>query len=172
MEVTRFQLKEALKMANLELETWRMQFDGSLHAFPDEKKVTPQGVMDNVSDLERRVATLQTAQSYFNLNVEVQVGDETMVLEQAIKMVGGAGRSSSMWRKAAGAKRRRPSYYNDMDLTRKADEERAVPTITNEEALGLAKDAEKLASRLRGAIAVGNTMKMDIAFVEPEWFAA
>lgn len=171
MELTGFQLKEALKMANLELETWRMQFDGSLHAFPDEKKASPQEVMANIADLERRVAVLQTAQSFYNLNVEVQVGEEVMVLEQAIKMVGGAGRSSSMWRKAAGAKRRR-HYYHDPELTRKADEERAQPTITNEEALNLAKEAEKLASRLRGAIAVGNTMKMDIAFVEPEWLAA
>jgi hypothetical protein len=170
MEVTGLQIKEALKMANLELETWRLQFDESLHAFSDEEKAKPVEVMANVAELEFRVAQLQTAQSKFNLDTIVKVGSREMPLEMAIKMVGGAGRSSAMWRRAAGAKRRR-GYFSEPNLTRNKDEEQAMPTITNVEALNLAKKAERFASQLRGAIALGNTRKVDIAGLQPEWFA-
>jgi len=164
MEVTGFQIKEALKMKNLELDAVRLQFDDSLHAFKDEKKLSPQEVMTQVTQLEQEIALLQTAQSIFNLTVEVLVGKTTMTLEQAIKMVGGAGRSSGMWRKAAGSRRRR-GYYNEPSLSRRADEEQAVPTIDRAEALQHAKSAEKFASQLRGAIAVGNTKKVNVNLV-------
>jgi len=161
MEVTGFQIKEGLKMKNLELEAIRLQFDDSLHAFEDEEKLGPKEVMDTVSKLEQEIALLQTAQSIFNLEVIVEVGEATMPLECAIKLVGGAGRSSGMWRKAAGARKRR-GYYNEPSLSRRADEEQARPTITRADALQLAKAAEKFASQLRGAIAVGNTKKVNI----------
>jgi len=166
MEVSGFQIKEALKMKNLELDAVRLQFDDSLHAFKDEKKMSPQEIMTEVSKLEQEIAVLQTAQRIFNLETIVKVGEATMPLEAAIKLVGGAGRSSGMWRKAAGSRRRR-GYYNEPSLSRRADEEQAQPTVSRAEALQFAKEAEKFASQLRGAIAVGNTQKVDIDSVTP-----
>jgi hypothetical protein len=169
MEITGYKLKEALKMASLEKETVLTQFDETLYAFKGEKKPSPEEISDRVSYLETKIATLQTAQSQYNLNIMVSVQGEEMSLQQAIKMVGGAGRLSKMWRSAAkGSKRDR--WERQSSVTRKTDEEIALPTITKQDTMQRAKEAELFASRLRSAISTGNTNKVDIPWVGESLF--
>ncbi len=167
MEVTGYQLKEALKMKNLELATIQTQFDDSLHKFEDEEDKSPGTVAEHIAMLEEHVAELQTAQSYYNLQVTVKLHKNMIEipLEKAIKLVGGAGRLSKMWRSAAkGDKLDR--WDRRIHMTRKSDEEVAKPTISKAEALERAKKAESYASQLRNAIALGNTTKVAIDWLD------
>ena len=166
MEITGYQIKEALKMVSLEKETVLTQFDETLYAFAGEKKPSPEEISDRVAYLETKIATLQTAQSQYNLHVQVSVQGEDMTLQQAIKMVGGAGRLSKMWRSAAKGNKR----DHATTVTRKTDEEIAQPTITKQDSMVRAKAAEMFASRLRSAIAVGNTNKVNIPWVDESLF--
>lgn len=164
MEITGYQLKEALKMTSLELSTIQSQFEDTLFKFDDEDKETPAVIADKISTLEAKIAKLQTAQSHYNMSVNVIVQGKTLLLEEAIKHVGGAGRLSKTWRTASkGTTRDR--WTSIQAATRKEGEEKAKPTITKAEALEKAKDAEKFASALRSAIAVGNTTKVSIDWV-------
>ena len=167
MEVTGYQLKEALKMTSLELSTIQSQFEETLFKFDDEDKETPEEIANKIYTLELKIAKLQTAQSFYNMAVEVDVQKIKFLLEEAIKCVGGAGRLSKMWRTASKGKTR--DRWSDLQAaTRKEGEERAKPTITKMQALGKAKEAEKLASALRSAIAIGNTAKVSIDWVDED----
>jgi hypothetical protein len=165
MDVDGNQLKEALKMASLELSIVKTQFEDTLFKFDDEEKESPGDVADRIDELESRIAKLQTAQSLYNLSIEVEVLGETMLLEEAIKRVGGAGRLSKTWRNAS-AGRVRDRWSTLQASVRKDGEETAKPTITKLEALGKAKAAEKFASALRSAISTGNTVKVTIDWVD------
>jgi hypothetical protein len=166
MNVTGYQLKEALKMKTLELSTVQTQFDESLHKFEgDEDKISPQEIVGKIASLEEEIAELQTAQSYYNLQVTIHVGDLPMKLEKAIKLVGGAGRVSKMWRSASKGQMRERWERHSL-VVRRADEEVAKPTISKNEALDRAKEAERFASRLRNSIAVGNTTTVAIDWLD------
>ena len=165
MEVTGYQLREALKMASLELETVKTQFDESLYAFADEKKESPEDISTRIEELETKVATLQAAQEFYNQRVTVDVAGKEMLLAVAIKLVGGAGRVAKMWKHAAkGAVRDRWSRHQS--VIRKTDEEMAKPTIDKADALKLAVQREHYAASLRSAIAYGNTTKVAVDFVD------
>ena len=169
MLLTGYTLKEAIKMAGLELDAVRSGFDESLFVFAGDKKENPVEVAKKIEELEAKVANLQTAQAEYNLSVTVSVkgaGNEPsdMPLGAAIRLVGGMGRLAKMWRTAARGKTR-DRWDRSRVETRSKDVEVAEPTITKTEALDQAKNYEKLASALRSAIAVGNTTKLDIAWV-------
>jgi len=148
----------------LELATVSSTFEESLYKFEGEDKQTPQEVADNITKLEREISTLQTAQSRYNLGVTVVVGatKEKLTLEQAVKLVGGAGRVAKLWRNAAKGEKRDRYGYGDRVKTRKADEVTATATVTREEALTKARNAESFAGSLRNAIAFGNTTELDL----------
>jgi len=165
MDVDGNQLKEALKMASLELSIVKTQFEDTLFKFDDEEKESPGDVANRIDELESRIAKLQTAQSLYNLSIEVEVLGEVMLLEEAIKRVGGAGRLSKTWRTAS-AGHVRDRWSTLQASVRKDGEETAKPTITKLEALEKAKAAEKFASALRSAISTGNTVKVTIDWVD------
>lgn len=170
MEVTGYMLKEGLKMKSIELSSIQTLFNESLYKFPDEKKMSPQEVVAAIVALEEDISLLQTAQSYYNLNVKVTVNKiGKLSLEQAIKLVGGAGRVSKMWRTAAKGNTRDRWSMSNVDVRRK-DEEIASPTIKKEEALQHAKNAERYASSLRSAIALGNTTTVEIDWIDESLF--
>lgn len=170
MEVTGYMLKEVLKLKSIELQAVQSLFDESLYKFEDENKMDPSEVVSNIQKLEEEISILQTAQSYYNLQVKVNIVDKKITLEQSIKLVGGAGRISKMWRNAA-AGNTRDKWGRGRIETRKVDEERAISTLTNVEALNYAKEAEKIASALRSAIAVGNTEKVNIDWIDAGLFS-
>ncbi len=170
MLVTGYRLKEAIKMTTLELNAVQSQFDGSLHVFKGEEDDSPFKISDRIKELELNVVDLQTAQDHYNLSVKIKVGKEIWQLARAIKAVGGAGRIAKMWRTAAYGKKT-DSWDRQRSLTRNKDEEVAKPTVKKQEALEESRNAEKYASQLRNAIAIGNTDAIDIAWVTPELFA-
>lgn len=165
MKVSGIQLKEAIKMAGLELDIVRSQFNDSLHKFKDETKPHPANVASRIESLEEKLGLLQTAQRYFNLNVTGTFLGREITLENAVKIVGGKGRVAKMWRQAA-----RGAEVDKWDrrqaLTRKADEEKAEPTITQDEALQKAKETERKASDLRALIAKANAQEIEIEWLD------
>lgn len=166
--VTGHQLKEALSLKQLELATIQTQFDESLFAFKDEKKDHPNDIVNHINKLEHEIAMLQTAQTFYNLNVKVKLGgmDREVPLTYAIKIVGGAGRIAKMWRTAAKGQQR-DRWDRLQATTRRTDEVQAEPVMDKKEALDKAKEAEKFAGSVRSAIATGNTEKMHIDFLDP-----
>ena len=170
MKVTGYMFKEALKMHSLTLSTVQTQFDESLHIFEgDSNREHPKSIVDKIRKLEHMIATLQTGQSEYNLAVQVKVGDKDMPLELAIKLVGGAGRISKMWRSASKG-RVRDRWDSSRIVSRNKDEEIAQPTITKNDALEEAIGAEKFALRLRSAISTGNTVEAEISSLDPGLF--
>ena len=175
MEITGYMLKEAIKMAGLELDAIRSGFDDSLFAFDGDEKQDPVGIAKETATLEGKVAHLQTAQAEYNLTVTVSVKgidgvSAPMSLGAAIRLVGGMGRLAKMWRTAARGKIR-DRWDRQRVETRSADLVVAHPTVTKADALIQAKTYEKFASALRNAIAVGNTTKLDIAWVDTSLLA-
>lgn len=165
MDITGYQIREALKMKTLELSTVQTQWDESLYTFEGETKETPLEIIDRIIKLEADISYLQTAQDYYNLQVIVKIADEKMTLSQAIKTVGGAGRVSKMWRNASKGIVR-DSWDSRRTISRNKDDIIAEPTIKKIDALNEAKRAEKLASQLRTAIATGNTTVVAIDWVD------
>jgi len=170
MDVTGYKLKEALKLKTIELQSVQSLFDESLYKFEGEEKLSPMDVVAQIKTLEDQIAKLQTAQSYYNLQVIVIINGERGFLETAIKLVGGAGRVSKMWRTAS-AGRTRDKWDRSQIATRRTDEITAEPTVKKVDALEKAKEAEKFASSLRSAIAVGNTSIVDIAWIDEKLFS-
>lgn len=162
-KVNGYKLKEVIKAKQLELATVSSQFDESLNKFEDESKDTPTNIAGNIARLEDELSALQTVQSKYNLAVQLKVGDRTITLEQAVKMVGGAGRVSKLWRKAAQGEKK--DYYH-RDTKRLEGEVHAKPTVTKAEALQFAKTAESFAGALRNAIATGNTQEVELEIPE------
>ena len=170
MEVTGYKLKEALKLKTIELQSVQSLFDESLYKFEDEDKLLPEEVVKRIVELENQIALLQTAQSYYNLQVKVDVLGKEELLENVIKLVGGAGRVSKMWRTASKG-RTRDRWDRSNIVTRRTDEVMAEPTVDKITALEKAKEAEKFASALRSAIAVGNTNIVDIDWIDEKLFS-
>jgi hypothetical protein len=169
MQVNGYKIREALKMKALELTTIQSQFDESLFIFEGDQKESPIDISDKITKLEVEIAMLQAAQSEYNLKVKVEVEGKTLPLEAAVKMVGGAGRLSKMWRTAAGgAKRER--WDRGFPTTRNKEDVVAQPTISKSKALELAKAAERLAASLRNAIAVGNNTVVAIDWIGESLF--
>lgn len=169
MKVTGYLLREKVREWELRRNMANEQFSASLKKFPDEVKRTPVEVVSDFEKAEKAIAYLQAAQARYNLGVQVNVLGETMTLCEAVKRIGGAGRAEALWRSAAGGKKDRYAYRND-DEVRKADEVRAVATITQEEAAKQATRAAKYAGAMRAAIATGNAtvvdMELDTALIE------
>lgn len=169
MQVNGYKLREALKMKALELATIQTLFDESLYVFEGEEKESPKAISDKITKLEVAIAMLQAAQSEYNLAVKVEIEGKTLPLEAAVKMVGGAGRLSKMWRTAAqGNKRDR--WDRGFPTTRNKEDLIAQPTISKSDALEQAKAAEKLAAALRNAIAVGNNTVVAIDWIGESLF--
>jgi len=165
MKVTGYKIREALKMAQLELSTIGSQFGDSLFCFEGEAKPSPKNIIISIQQLERNIARLQTAQAMYNLTVMITVGHERLTLEEAIKRVGGAGRISKMWRVAAQGNQV-DKWELRQSMSRKTDEIQAQPTISKIEALEETKVSEKYASALRNAIAIGNTTEVTLDSID------
>ena len=168
MIVTGYQLQHAIREAEHMKNLAASQWDGCLHAFEDDEKLSPDQVMEKYRAEEERLAKLQTAQAKYNLGIEVEVLGEKMTLCRAIKLVGGAGRAEKMWRTAA-AGEKRDRYSLRSDMTRSKDEVRAERTISVEDALARAKKAARYAAALREAIQVANATKHEIE-LDPSLF--
>jgi hypothetical protein len=168
MKTTGYGLREAIKFHKLRSDEAAASFDGTLKAFADDKKDSPQTVVTRYLSAEACIARLQTAQAEYNLSVPVTVDGVTITLSEAIKRIGGLGRAEKMWRSVSNPKKDRYSspYEDSRDPTR----ETAKPTITTTEALALSSGTAKRASRLRAAIATANTVEVELKDLDPALF--
>jgi hypothetical protein len=165
--VTGYKLRSALKSLELKLGAVNRVFVDSLVAFPGEKKLTPKEAMELVKTTEVKISKLQAAQSLYNTKVEVEVLGNKMLLSEAVKRVGGAGRIVALWKKASGQtsepghRRYETPIYERMQV-RENDKQYSERTVTDLEATDMAVEAEKFASALRGAIAEGNGKSVEL----------
>lgn len=166
MKITGYRLREALRKWQLRRDAATSQFEGSLAKFKDESKAPPGDIARRIAEAEAAICHLQLAQAQYNARVVITaVGGGPMVLLAAIKAVGPLTRAEKMWRSAAGVDettKKRRTIYSGILATRSKDNEAAEPTITPDEAAKHAEAAGRELSRLREAIAAGNTHEVEI----------
>lgn len=160
MQTDGYALREAIKQWELRKGVAEKAFSGSLHKFKDEYKEDPDQVVEAYQKAEDAIAKLQVAQMRYNLAVKVEVQGESMTLAEAIKRSGAAGRIEKMWKGAT--PQERTLRYGDDGLTRVAGQERAEPTISPKEVLGLTSLAGKKSGAFRATIAKANALKVEI----------
>lgn len=168
MRVTGYSLREAIKQHELRRDTAARSFKGSLKAFPDDEKETPQAIVDQFTKSEQAIARLQVAQMKYNLVIAVEVLGEKITLAEAIKRVGGLGRTEKMWRTALGPKEDRYAVYDEN--VRDPNKVIAKNTIAQSDAVRLAAEAGKKAGAMRAAIAQGNGREVEIEDLDPSLF--
>lgn len=164
MNVTGYTLREAIKIKNIELSSLASQFTESLQYFEPEEKPNPVDIANKIVKLESDLSLLQTFQSWYNLNVTVELEGNIIPLETAVKLVGGLSRLASYWRKAAQGSEIVMSRFSRNQNTRSKDDLIAKPSITKSEALSLTKEAEKRCSSLRSKIAMANSNEKTLPF--------
>lgn len=158
-----YKLREMLRAAELTLEMYVAEFESSKNAFEGEDvKRKLVDVSNDIKSQELLVAKLQELQQEYNQNVNVKVQGNDMTLTMAVKLQGGAGRQSKMWRVLAGEKKNsRNSYYDREEMTRSKDNIYAKPTYTKIEALAKANEFSAYAGALRAAVAIGNNTEFN-----------
>ena len=173
MKVTGYRLRQAIKEMETQRDLLAARFADCLKEFEGEEKPDPLDVMGLYQQAEIELATLQSAQAEYNVQVTVYphmpVGGTkaSMTLSEAIKQVGGAGRVEKMWKTAALGPKNRYGYESD---SRDRDAVVAKKKISAEGAGKMAKRAGKWASSLREAIQLGNATELDIEGLDPTLF--
>jgi len=161
MKVNGYQLREAMKRWQTRKEIAAKKFPESLRKFADEDKKPPMEVLAEFKAAENAIATLQTAQQWYNLQVEVTQG---MTLALAVKRLGGASRAEKILKDALGIKTRDAFDYLEGRTSRDRDSEYAERTITDDELRNELEAATSETSELREAIATANATMFE--FVE------
>jgi len=159
MTINGYKLQQAIREAIADRDTQAARFEPALSYFPGEPKGDPREIARRFNEAERRLCSLQTAQTCYNLAVKVTVMGQSMSLCEAIKLVGGAGRLEKMFRMAGSEKKERYSYRED---TRQEGTIVAQKTLTLEEIDAERKTAHRWAAALRTAIASGNATEREL----------
>ena len=170
MKVTGYLLREAIKQSELRRDTAAAAFNGSLKAFPNETKDSPQTVVTAFTQAETALVQLQVAQMRYNLKVPVDANGEKMTLAEAIKRIGGLGRIEKMWKGAIGDNTRRGGLYDEDTLDLDPSKVRAARTITSGEAVRQTTTSGKKSGKLRAAIAVANGTEVEVESLDPALF--
>lgn len=165
MQVTGYKLMARLRELMNRREALYQRFAQCVEVFPSERErwPNPLDVSDELEQLERTIAELQTAQTLYNSLVRVTVGEEWMSLAQAVKTVGGMGRLAKLWKKVAVGGDRDRYRYND---SRSTDAEHKQPQVSQDEALDRTGLFEQIASQYREAIQMGNATSIHIEGID------
>ena len=163
MHINGHRIKTRLREFQTERDALQAQFTDSLLAFPGDTKPTPENLDAGLLTLERKIATLQTLQDRYNLDVQVVVvqGGEPIALALAINVVGGLERAAKRWKAIATGKNDERSYFSRSEV-RKDDERYREPTVDAQRALVLVKKVDRDISADREAIMIGNTVPLDL----------
>ena len=139
------------------------QFSGSLFRFlqPTEEKPDPRNLMKTYVECERKVALLQTAQATYNVRVTVEVLGETMLLQQAVKLIGCANRVKNNWLSASKNSPDNNNYSAYLDMVRDKSNDYAQRVVNVEECLRLSREAADFAAALKQAIRAGNAQEIE-----------
>lgn len=166
MKVTGHQLKESYDLARMNADNLSDQFYSSLTAFSDEKDnedKNPVSISEQLMHTYRKVAKIQEAQSYYNLQVKVSLGQDKMTLAEVVRLVCSANNFARIWKNAV---------YSDLSRrnsnTRDKDSEYAKDQISRAEAVRHATLAKKYSIRLQNSISKGNSTEVDIPFLNQE----
>jgi hypothetical protein len=162
MKITGYKIQHKLKELEQLKEVAAQQFNDNIMQFESQsEKLDLRDVYANYTALEKRIARLQAAQCSYNQAVTVNVLGESMSLLEAVKLVGGAGRSEKMWKDVVkGNKSSRHHLYSEQ--SRSKDQEYAVRSVSVSEAVQFAQQATKVAGALREAIQVGNATEVEL----------
>lgn len=167
MEVTGYQLREALKQWGLRKTALEEIFTDSLHKFENETKESPEKTFVALQMAEAAIVALQVAQMQYNLAITLDIPTVgSVTLAHAIKLAGAAERGEKLWKGAASKK---TSYYHS-ELVREANQVRATQTLTAHTILAQTETASKKVSHLRAAIATANAQKVDLKDLEAALF--
>lgn len=162
MKVNGYRLQHALRELEHSREVAAQQFNDNILQFASASdNLSLPDVFARFTRLENQIARVQTAQTQYNLSVQVTVLGETMPLLQAVKLVGGAGRAEKMWRDTVKGKKNDRYSYGNTDQ-RSKDAEYAVRSVSVDEAMKHAQHAARIASALREAIQVGNATEIEL----------
>jgi hypothetical protein len=159
MQIDGNMLRTALSKWNLLKESAAGAFNDSLHKFDGEVKDDPKAIVFELEKAELAITRLQVAQMRYNLEVKVSASDGTITLAEAIKRVGYAGRTEKLWRGAAQTKE---DPYGRLQLIRDPTQQHAKAVLSKKEAVQLAVAAGKATNELKGAIASGNSIKIEM----------
>lgn len=170
MKITGWQLRDALSVHTLRKEAAEKAFNGTLKAFPGEKKETPQEVVAQLATSELAIVKLQVAQMRYNLAVTVEVEGESMTLAEAVKRVGYTGRIEKMWKGTI--EDTKPSPYESPYDTRDTASTivRSERTIASKDAVRLTTEAGKRARALRTAVNNANGREVEIESLDRALF--
>lgn len=161
MKITGYKLQHKLKQLEQLKEVHAQQFtDNVMHFESSEDKLDLKEVFAHYTAVEKKIARLQAAQAAYNMQIKINVLGEEMTLLEAVKLVGGAGRSEKMWKdvvKSGGVTRHRFA-----EATRSKDQEYAKRSVSVEEALKHAQLATKVASSLREGIQTANAIEIEL----------
>ena len=161
MKVTGYKIQHKLKELEQLKEVNAQQFNDNIMQFESQsEKLELPEVFASYTTVEKKIARLQAAQCKYNIAVEVGVLGEKMSLLEAVKLVGGAGRSEKMWKDVVKGNKLRHHGYGEQ--TRSKDQEYAVRSVTIGDAVLFAQQATKVAGALREAIQVGNATEIEI----------
>lgn len=158
MKLTGYKIREKLKELELKRNFLKAEFDNSLFSFDAKEKPDPLTTGENCVKTERQIAQLQTIQSIYNLEAEIEVRGERISLLEAIKIVGGIDRAFMMW-KSASADSPWEAYSAQV---REKDKEYGRRTLSKRDAMTKTEETAKYASELRAAIAEANAVEIDI----------
>lgn len=167
MKITGYQLMDRLEELKEQAQTVDTQFKTALFQFAEEQGAQPDPrlLMREYAEVERKVATLQEAQSAYNLRVALTVAGEAMTLERAVKLIGSASRVKNQWKSAAQDNANPYAAYGGQ-RQRDKENEYAVRMVPIEEALALSEAASQQAAALKRAIRAGNATEIEIELDE------
>ena len=165
MQVNGYQLKEAVRRWKTRTDIANKQFHEALYAFEGETKSDPATLGDAFTTAWANYAKAQETQQIFNAQIQVQVQDQRITLQLAVKLIAGAGIAEKMWRTAATDTGR--DKYSYREMTRTTDTIVAQRQITQTHAMQRADQAARYAAALRAAIATGNALTIDLE-ITPE----
>jgi hypothetical protein len=167
MEVTGYQLREAVKQWELKKELCTKEFTSSLRVFEGEVKRKPEEIAKEVEQAELAIAHLQRCQALYNMVVKFDFNDQKITLCEAVKLAGGIARQEKLWRTALGES---PSpFYDNLARLRDKNQVAATSTISEQQVAVYIKAASKQAATLKAGISAANGARVEIQDLDVQY---
>jgi len=157
MEVTSYQLREAIKRWRKRRDALTAEFNDSIYAFSCDNKRSLSDISIDIERAEESIVKLESVRSHYNSVVETP----NMVLIRAIKTVGYYARLEALWRSAA-SQESGHGMFGSREMQRSTESEYAKPTVARAEAIIIAERFDLMASKLRSEIATANATELEL----------
>lgn len=167
MKVSGLEIREALRQWALRRDAANKRFEEALTRYEDETKESPLEAETELILCEDAIAHLQTAQSYFNGQINVRVGTAEMKLTYAVKRVGGAARLEKLWH--AQVKAKKVPAWESARTKRTKDQVKELSAMSIPEMVAQAQQASLFAGQVRSAVSWGTSQTLEIEFLKDEY---